>query len=263
MLRERLLTAFILGPLVIWAFVGLNAEHFRWMLLVFGAWMAWEYSALAGAKQLYIRVGYTLALPLLAFVIWNFAQPGVLQSFFWVSGFFWALVFLSFARVDLRSLLWSQPLLTLASGLIVILPTLLAFDLLREKGFSWLFYGLFLVWLADSAAYFAGRRFGRQKLAPLISPGKSWEGVYGAWVVCGFFALVMHGQLETEMSLWLFILFSLLVSSISVLGDLFESLLKRLQGIKDSGHLLPGHGGIMDRMDGFTAALPLMVLLLV
>jgi len=121
-----------------------------------------------------------------------------------------------------------------------------------------------IVWIADSAAYFAGRRFGKRKLAPSISPGKTWEGVYGALFAVGIYALALlpfaeragysEPLLPAVVVAWVALVLAL--AGVSIVGDLFESQLKRQRGVKDSGKLLPGHGGILDRIDALMAALP-------
>jgi phosphatidate cytidylyltransferase len=115
------------------------------------------------------------------------------------------------------------------------------------------------VWIADSAAYFVGKRFGKHSLAPSISPGKTWEGVLGATVAITIYACLL--SYLTHQSYW-FVLVFLGVMFLSIMGDLFESLIKRQAGVKDSSHLLPGHGGILDRIDGLTSSLPLVMFLL-
>jgi len=115
------------------------------------------------------------------------------------------------------------------------------------------------VWIADSAAYFAGKRFGRHKLAPSISPGKTWEGVLGACIAVALYAVAICYFFDTEY--WL-VLLMLGITIASVMGDLIESLFKRQAGAKDSGSILPGHGGILDRVDGLTSSLPLVTFLL-
>jgi phosphatidate cytidylyltransferase len=115
------------------------------------------------------------------------------------------------------------------------------------------------VWIADSAAYFAGKRFGRHKLAPSISPGKTWEGVLGACIAVTLYAGSICYFFNTEY--WL-VLLMLGITIASVMGDLVESLVKRQAGAKDSGSILPGHGGILDRVDGLTSSLPLVTFLL-
>ena len=115
------------------------------------------------------------------------------------------------------------------------------------------------VWIADSAAYFAGKRFGKHKLASTISPGKTWEGVLGAFVAVTIYAVML--SYLTHQSYW-FVLVFWGVMILSIMGDLFESLIKRQAGVKDSSNLLPGHGGVLDRIDGLTSSLPLVMFLL-
>ncbi|ACT48069.1 phosphatidate cytidylyltransferase [Methylotenera mobilis] len=142
-------------------------------------------------------------------------------------------------------------------GAVLIFATWVAFVELRTIN-PWLLIGaIATVSLADSAAYFAGKRFGRRKLAPNISPGKTWEGVLGALA-----AVTVYGSLlcyYQQISLWLVVALWLVVL-FSVMGDLVESLMKRQAGLKDSGQLLPGHGGILDRIDGFIPTLPMILL---
>jgi len=148
-------------------------------------------------------------------------------------------------------------------GFIVLLPTALAMMFLRGLDPWWLLGAMAIVSIADIAAYFSGRAFGRRKLAPSISPGKSWEGVYGALVAVVIYGLVTLVSAGARFSpvMWGVVVFALLLlTGISVAGDLFESLLKRQAGIKDSSHLLPGHGGILDRIDSLTSTLPVVAL---
>lgn len=111
------------------------------------------------------------------------------------------------------------------------------------------------IWIADIAAYLIGKRFGKNKLAPNISPGKTWEGVYGAFAAVGLYACLISWWQHMTGS---FVMLMLMVTVFSVIGDLFESLVKRQANIKDSGDLLPGHGGVLDRIDGVLAALPMV-----
>jgi phosphatidate cytidylyltransferase len=136
---------------------------------------------------------------------------------------------------------------------------------LRENS-PWLLLGIMvLVWVADSAAYFSGRKFGKHKLAPSISPGKTWEGVAGALLgvsVCVLLAWGFGGYLHLFMFLPVILLASWCWVGLAVIGDLFESAVKRQAGVKDSGALLPGHGGLLDRIDALTSTLPLAALAL-
>jgi phosphatidate cytidylyltransferase len=146
-----------------------------------------------------------------------------------------------------------------------------ALDRLLQRGAAWLVSVLAVVWIADIAAYFTGRALGRHKLAPRVSPGKTWEGVYGALVFVTVGALVIHGVWPEarlwsndvlSQSAWPWALAALWVLvALSIVGDLFESLLKRQAQVKDSGRLLPGHGGVLDRIDATLPALPAAVLI--
>jgi phosphatidate cytidylyltransferase len=138
---------------------------------------------------------------------------------------------------------------------VVLLPTWVALLYLHARGPAVLLGVMAVVWTADTAAYFAGRQFGRHKLAPAISPGKTWEGVAGALAALAIYAAVLSQQ-TTMPLLPLFLMVAGLLYS-SVLGDLYESWIKRVAGMKDSGTLLPGHGGVLDRIDALTSTLPI------
>lgn len=151
----------------------------------------------------------------------------------------------------------------LLTGAVVLLPTWFALVLLRHLGPWALLAVMALVWVADIAAYFTGRAFGKNKLAPQISPGKTWEGAYGAvaGVLLYGLAVFFLGAQAAPFSPWLLLPVLLVLTAVSIVGDLFESLLKRQAGLKDSSQLLPGHGGILDRIDSLTSTLPLVTLL--
>lgn len=178
----------------------------------------------------------------------------------WAYWVYWtALVFWLVVPVLLRlGYAFRNPLLLLGVGALVLLPTYLAIVLLHGQSRSLLLATVGLVAIADSAAYFSGRRFGRRKLAPSISPGKTWEGVVGAWVAVSAYALLLSIAWPAEFpTTWVAALgaaWALLF--LSVVGDLLESWVKRQAGVKDSGTLLPGHGGVLDRIDSLTATLP-------
>jgi len=148
------------------------------------------------------------------------------------------------------------------TGAVLILPAWLALVQLRQAGPETLLAVMIVVWLADIAAYFVGRSLGRHKLAPSISPGKTWEGAIGGGVAVLAYGFLMSSKLPPELA-GNFLLIALLcaaLAAISILGDLFESLLKRQAGLKDSSNVLPGHGGVLDRIDSLTSTLPLVAL---
>jgi phosphatidate cytidylyltransferase len=153
-----------------------------------------------------------------------------------------------------------------AAGVIVLLAAWVAIVALHARSPWLVLAAMAIVWIADIAAYFAGRRFGRRKLAPAISPGKTWEGVWGALGAVAVYALVLAAAAPAAMvpagpaATLALVAFLPLVAAISVVGDLYESLLKRQAGVKDSGALLPGHGGVLDRVDALLAAMPFAAL---
>ncbi|MDR0674174.1 MAG: phosphatidate cytidylyltransferase [Zoogloeaceae bacterium] len=165
-----------------------------------------------------------------------------------------------------RGLVIFWPRLLLALGVGLILAIWAAFIILREAHPGLLLWTLGVVWVSDISAYFAGRKFGGRKLAPEISPGKTWAGVYGAlagilvyWLATTTLMIMEWGAsyvFSRGFSLFFSLAFPIILAVLSILGDLFESLLKRQVGVKDSGNLLPGHGGALDRIDSLMAALP-------
>jgi len=194
-------------------------------------------------------------------------QAGELQSAVYLgASLFWMFVVpLWLWRSRLPEARWLAAL----TGLLVLVPTWLALVELRQLGPALLLLLMSVAWISDSAAYFAGRRFGRHKLAPSISPGKTWEGVAGAVLAVSAYAALWSfawqayfPQMLKPMRFGPFgmLLFLWLLTAIGIYGDLFESALKRRAGVKDSGALLPGHGGVLDRIDALTAVLPVAAL---
>jgi phosphatidate cytidylyltransferase len=145
-----------------------------------------------------------------------------------------------------------------AAGVLVIVPLFVALYTLLRLGIEYLVFTLLIVWVADGGAYFVGKSVGRVKLAPAISPGKTWEGVGGGFVLVA--ALAIAVALWRDISVAVMLPFCLAVAAISIVGDLTVSMFKRTVGVKDSGTLFPGHGGILDRIDSVAAAAPLFVL---
>ncbi len=158
-----------------------------------------------------------------------------------------------------KSINLSSRIMKAIIGGVILIPAWLSLILihLNKSGVSLMLFLFFLIWLADSAAYFSGRRFGSKKLASNVSPGKTWEGVYGALIVSLLFgaSYAFYADMKNIVAVY-FILLVLITASFSILGDLVESMFKRMAGIKDSSNILPGHGGVLDRIDSLTSAAP-------
>ncbi len=263
-LAKRIATAAILGPLLVGAILWPQALPLTAILTVFLAAAAWEWSALAGVHATTTRLLYALTTTVLGLValqhVTNADARWALAALA-VAG--WSGATLQLVRVERGGALptWPTPA-NLLLGWLVLLPFWLCVLWLKMLDFRLLLALAALVWLADSLAYFGGMRWGRRRLAPRISPGKTWEGVATAAFAAPLVAIVLAFELGAGSVHMVAALSALGIATIasSIVGDLFESLLKRRAGVKDSGTLLPGHGGVMDRIDSLTAAAPLFYL---
>lgn len=257
MLKQRIITAVILLPLVLGVLLLGPIWLVQALLAISMLLAAREWAPLAG----FTRRGWVFAYSMLAMLLAaaglvGMRQPGVLLVVLVTACAWWLLA--------LSLIIWRPRLpswLAGCAGLLAIVPAWLAvWQLYQDAGYGpqWLVFLLALVWAADVGAYFAGRAFGRHKLAPQVSPGKTWEGLAGGLVL----ALLVGGA-----GAWWFaaplpgvLALVALAALASVVGDLTESLFKRRAGVKDSSSLLPGHGGVLDRLDSLLAAAPLFVL---
>ena len=269
MLKTRILTAAILIPAVLAALFLLSPRAWGVAALAVMAIGAYEWARLAGVRWP-AQVGGVLAIGL--FLLFapaaEFVRGWPDATVYWVlglAGAFWLLVAPAWviARWPTRA-----PALMMALGILVLVAAWMAVVELQARSPWIVLAAMAIVWIADTAAYFSGRAFGRRKLAPEVSPGKTWEGVYGAWVAVALYAFLLVAFAQdagfrgatTPAAIALWVAFALLVASVSVVGELFESLLKRHASVKASGTLLPGHGGILDRVDALLAAMPLVAL---
>lgn len=253
MLKARIVTALLLvaGFLLVLFFLPPTAAGVVFALAT--ALAAWEWAGLMLAPQRG-RIVYAVLTFGLCMLFWTSPQQGF--PLLWgLSALFW----LAFAPLWLK---WKWATACATVGLVVLLPTWAAMVALHERSPALLLAVMALVWVADIAAYFAGRAFGKRKLAPAISPGKTWEGVAGAIVGVLLYGFAVSPFLPVVAGIdRLVLLFCLLLlTALSIAGDLFESLAKRQADIKDSSQLLPGHGGILDRIDSQTSTLPLVAL---
>jgi len=262
MLKQRILTALILIPLVIAGIVYLPTSAIAIILAILMLQGAWEWSRMAGLQTQLERFVYVFAVLLMLWYGWSIrGDQALTQLFANAAGITWILatVWIFFPSLGQNNSICST-IVKLLAGIFVIVLTWVAMvhqHAQSEHGPLWVLYFMFLIWIADSGAYFAGRAFGKHKLAPVVSPGKTWEGVAGAAVMVFLYSLTAQYWLPVGADhVMQIILLSLFLVPVSVIGDLFESLMKRQSGIKDSGTLLPGHGGVMDRIDSMTAVFP-------
>ena len=266
MLRTRVFTALLL-------LAGFLAALF---LIPFPGWLlfaslvaavgGWEWGGLMRLDRSW-RIFYaTISMASSASLGWiafdvetgSVRQAQLLMTLFALAGFFWLLVVPVWLRAKWGT---GRPLPGMLAGWIVLVPACLALMQLRAVHPLLLLACMAAVWVADIAAYFCGRTFGRRKLAPSISPGKTWEGAIGAFIGVMLYGMITAGISglfsNKSVSYYIFAGMLLVLTTVSILGDLFESLVKRQAGVKDSGSLLPGHGGVLDRIDSLTSTLPL------
>ncbi|PXX66228.1 MULTISPECIES: phosphatidate cytidylyltransferase [Pseudomonas] len=263
MLKQRIITALILLPIALCGFFLLEGSAFALFIGLVVTLGAWEWARLAGFEAQSTRIAYAVVVAALLFLMQ--LLPGIAP---WVLGaavLWWGLatfLVLTYPRTREH---WAGAAAKLVIGLLILLPAWQGLVFIKQQPLgNWLIMAVMvLVWGADIGAYFSGKAFGKRKLAPQVSPGKSWEGVYGGLLlslvitaVVGLVAGWSVGQII------LGLLGAAIVVFISVVGDLTESMFKREAGIKDSSNLLPGHGGVLDRIDSLTAAIPVFAVLL-
>ena len=261
MLRTRVLTGCILGALLL---LGLFLLPPFWAILAFGAVFtlgAWEWAGFGGLRTPPARGAYTAAIALVLLLSWRWTEAPEHLSVFWGAAcVWWLLAFLWLAFAPTRH----NPAVTLLCGAAVLAPPFVALARLQTAAHGFAGGPRVVLWLvlmvcaADIGAYFAGRTFGKHKLAPRVSPGKTWEGAVGGLIMVALVAGC--GAVYFGLPLGNIVAFGFCVGIFSIIGDLTESMFKRAAALKDSGTLLPGHGGLLDRIDSVTAAAPLYAL---
>lgn len=278
MLTSRIITAFILIPIVIAVLFLLPLLGFVVVTLMVCMLAAWEWSRLAG----FHTSGQRIALAVICgaiLVAMFFCTAGQMSSrvapmiadVLWVASCWWVLALLLVFFYPVSAIWWSRSrLLKIVFGIATIIPFFWGMTALRQydyandpyQGAWWLLYVMFLVWSVDSGAYLFGKLFGRNKLAPKVSPGKTWEGFIGGLLTSAFVSWLFGLYAPLMISPKRLLICSVVAALASVLGDLTESMFKREAGMKDSGNIIPGHGGILDRIDSLTAAVPVFACLL-
>jgi len=272
MLKQRVITGLILAVSFLVALFALPTYGFIALITAVLAYAAWEWSHLAGltsraGRGLYLFAVIAIAAALGVYL--GFEQDILLTEkprfLLLIACIWWAIAVLWVQSFPSSAILWGRRWLCLLMGVFVLLPMWLAFAGLMSlaEGPQLVLAVVLLVALADIGGYFVGRAIGRTKLAPKVSPGKTWEGLLGGQLAIVLVVGTTASFLDLDAAragLWLGL--AMVTGLASVLGDLLESMVKRHRGVKDSGTILPGHGGVLDRIDGLTAALPVFSLIL-
>jgi phosphatidate cytidylyltransferase len=265
MLKQRLATAAVMISVLLAAIFllpWLLFDTFMALILLMGAW---EWTRLAGLQSRAARYGYVLVIFALLYLVLHLPaasrQLVILPAIPW-----WILAFVLVYRYPTGASWWNSKVVLLGFGVLLLVPgwAALVHISLQEHYRIWIVICLTMIAFADSGAYFSGRKFGRTPLAPRVSPNKTWEGVFGGMLASALLAMAVQATVPVYVAVKpaFIALAAVTIAASSVIGDLFESMMKRQRDIKDSGNLLPGHGGVLDRLDSITAALPVFVLML-
>lgn len=264
MLKQRVLTALWLLPLALLGFFYLDGALFALFIGAVITLGAWEWAALAGVKAQDVRIAYAALVAV--FMSLLYLLPSLAMPVIYIAVAWWVIAIWMVLTFPKSTSCWGGRIGSLVIGLLILLPAWQGLQLLKQMPqANWLILAVMLmVWMADIGAYFVGKAIGKRKLAPQVSPGKSWEGAIGGLVVSVVVVILYSYWRELQITnLPIMIAGAAIIVAFSVIGDLTESMFKRHSGIKDSSNLLPGHGGILDRIDSLTSAVPVFVLLLV
>ena len=268
MLLQRILTAVPLAILSIWFILTQSSDALFYALLVVVLIAGWEWAQLAGLKSVISRVVYAFVVLGLAFFSYSLLDKEFLPWFkllMAITFFWWLFVIYRMTTSDPKAASDASSLSKIFTGFLILIPPVLALVYIHQSpgGAHWLLYSIVIVWIADSGAYFSGRKYGRKKLAVKISPGKTVEGLYGAVMATTIYTFLAALFFELDvMQTVILLIIGFFATLISVAGDLYISLLKRERGVKDSGSILPGHGGVLDRIDSITSSAPFFALFL-
>lgn len=273
MFKQRLITALILAPLMIGGIFFLPIEQFAYFIGFIVTVAAWEWANLSGYCSSVVRIGYAGSVAASIFLVAYFmGQHAELSSIILAIGaIWWFVACLLVVQYPKKVALWQAKPVRALLGFLVLLPMWVGFMTLKSQEHSSLIivYVMLLIWGADTGAYFAGKTWGKSKLAPNVSPGKSWAGFWGGLATTGLIAIIFSllvNQWLRPVTMDDFLLLAaitFITAIMSVMGDLVESMMKRHRGIKDSSQLLPGHGGVLDRIDSMAAAVPVFAFLMI
>ena len=276
MLKQRLITALVLIPFALYCVFAVSLEAFSWAILAVITAGAWEWAPLMGLQRLASKLAYTasvaviLAVLIIAIPVDTIWLNGQLQPIYYaivLAGLgWWVVATLLTLKYPNSRRLWSRTRSIVGLfGYLTLIPAWVGLLAVRSLNYSdnslyggfALLFVLLLVWAADVGAFFAGVRYGRNKLMPAVSPGKTMEGLIGGIALAFVVMMVVSHWVQVPADQFNgYYLTGLVTVVASVFGDLSESMFKRCAGVKDSGSLLPGHGGVLDRIDSLTAALP-------
>jgi len=257
-LKQRVLTAIVLVAILLGVMLGLPPVATVWLITILVLIGAWEWAAFIGKGGPGSRAAFTVvvAAALVASLYFYSLSPRFVHVIMAVAMAWWMVAFLWVCFAPTRV----NPLSAGLAGLLALVPCWLAlvYVTFTTRSTYWVLFTLALVWAADTGAFFAGRWLGRVPLAPRVSPKKTWEGVVGGVLAAALVAW-LAANFVFSVDVWPFVLLCTAVAAISIVGDLTESMLKRAVGLKDSGNVFPGHGGMLDRIDSVTAAAPALV----
>ncbi len=257
-LRSRVITAAVLIALLLAVLFGLPAGATVITLTLTVLVGAWEWSGFVEPRRRWVRGAYVLLIAAALALAWRFSATRTGIDVVLSGALLWWLVALAWITLAPQRVGRGA---AAVAGVCALVPAWVALARLRldgVRGAEWVLFCLLLVWVADIGAYFTGRRFGRRRLAPRVSPAKTWEGALGGILSC--IPVAIAGSFWFSVPLGRFVVLCLAAAGFSIVGDLTESLLKRFAGVKDSGRLFPGHGGVMDRIDSLTGAAPVLLL---
>ena len=265
MLSQRIITALILAPIVIFGTLFLSSLWFSLAVGIMVIIASWEYSGLIKLCLFSNKSFYIIVILACAFLL--AINPSILKAALYFTLAWWIIAFFIVVSHPKNSNLLNQnKVIGLITGLFLFVPMAASLAILHSQDRSFVLLLLMYIWASDIGAYFAGRQFGNKKLCPKVSPNKTWEGVYGGVILTQVIAVayvLSSIQSPITKDFLVFCFLALIVSLASIIGDLFESILKRISDQKDSGTILPGHGGLLDRIDSLTASAPVFLLFMV